>query len=394
MRARRCGVKDVEGEEDELGNENLSRRRRSAEIEKLERKVDEKSTKTKSNSKSKSKSTTIQNDHTLSRWDKNKLTYYVTNNPTRMSSNLVRQVFRKATNIWSRYSGIKFIETKRPEIADIRFTFKYRLHEDGSSNAFDGPGGALAHAFFPKKGEAHFDVEEKWASGLFSTANSRGTGRAGSGYSPHGSYHGQYQPYRRRMMRSSMGRDKASLLAVAAHEMGHILGLPHSPIRGSLMSPYYDDYRRNTALAFDDIQAIEYLYGKTANAVLEDRKRLKIIPAAPSTTKNNQENPVSPIIRYDNLNQKSVSPVSRFKTPLDNKNPYQTKDRCVRRDIHDIDVDANNGNLRIMKNMNYYVWSPDSGYILKKRISRTWERMSGYVNAIVTSKLRDRKKKL
>ncbi len=75
-------------------------------------------------------------------------------------------------------------------------------------------------------------------------------------------------------------------------------------------------------------------------------------------------------------------------SPKDNKQPYQTKDRCIRRDIHDIDVDVETGHLRIMKNMNYYLWSPRQGYVMKRRIARTYEGMSGYLNAVVSSRLR------
>lgn len=318
----------------------------------------------------------------LSRWDKQILTYYITNNPTKIPSPLVRQVFKKATQIWSQYSGIKFRESKRSDIADITFSFKYRLHEDGFSNAFDGPGGALAHAFFPTKGEAHFDVEEKWTSGL-----SRISVQPGRNFQ-------SYRLSNNRYKRSTLGRDRASLLAVAAHEMGHILGLPHSPIRGSLMSPYYDDYRKNSNLAYDDIQAIEYLYGKNKNQSQLDKEFELLHKKIVEKIDRQNIQPISPVIRYVGDNEQTararrISPVSRFMTPkLNKKQPYQTKDRCIRRDIHDIDVDAETGNLRILKNLNYYVWSNRNGYILKKRIARTWEGTNGYINAIVTSKLR------
>ena len=158
----------------------------------------------------------------------------------------VRRVIRRASSLWSKSSGLRFRETKQSEISDLRFGFKYRLHEDGFSNAFDGPGGALAHAFFPKRGEAHFDIEEKWASGLLKN---------------HGNSNGRKNKKEsRRSPRSVVSRDRASLLAVAAHEMGHMLGLPHSPVRGALMSPFYREFVIDFELAIRFVKN-----GKTAD---------------------------------------------------------------------------------------------------------------------------------
>ncbi|KAK1150617.1 matrix metalloproteinase-17-like [Acipenser oxyrinchus oxyrinchus] len=103
-------------------------------------------------------------------------------------------------------------------------------HGDGF--AFDGPGGAVAHAFFPsdprRAGTVHFDLEENWT---FRAPESHGT----------------------------------DLFAVAVHEFGHALGLSHSSSRRSIMRPYYQgpvgdplQYR----LSSEDQKHIIQIYGK------------------------------------------------------------------------------------------------------------------------------------
>ena len=92
------------------------------------------------------------------------------------------------------------------------------------SYPFDGPGGTLAHAYFPEDGRAHFDEEETFTDGT-----SRGV----------------------------------NLLWVAVHEFGHSLGLEHTNIYGAIMYPFYTGYVPDMKLHSDDISGIQYLYGKT-----------------------------------------------------------------------------------------------------------------------------------
>ncbi|WP_083892213.1 matrixin family metalloprotease [Corallococcus coralloides] len=135
-----------------------------------------------------------------------------------------REVFLRAFGLWSDVTPLRFVEAA--EAADIRIRWANGDHGDGSS--FDGAGTVLAHAFFPPPnngelaGDAHFDEDETW-----SVADP----------APAGTF---------------------NLLCVAAHEIGHSLGLRHSDVPGALMQPFYGG---QTVLGSDDVTGIQSLYG-------------------------------------------------------------------------------------------------------------------------------------
>nr|XP_057926200.1 stromelysin-3 [Doryrhamphus excisus] len=155
------------------------------------------------------------------RLDKTDLTYRIVRFPWQMGEEKVRRVFREALKIWSDVTPLTFTEVRSGK-ADIRIDFTRYWH--GDSLPFDGPGGILAHAFFPKthrQGDMHFDYDESWTLG------------------------------------NHMGTD---LLQVAAHEFGHVLGLLHSDEPGAIMSAYYS-FSYPLKLSDDDKRGIQYLYG-------------------------------------------------------------------------------------------------------------------------------------
>ncbi|MBN3322491.1 MMP11 protein, partial [Atractosteus spatula] len=141
--------------------------------------------------------------------------------PWQMDKEKVRQAFQEALRVWSEVTPLTFTEVASGR-ADIIIDFTRYWH--GDNLPFDGPGGILAHAFFPRthrEGDIHFDYDETWTVG------------------------------------NSMGTD---LLQVAAHEFGHVLGLQHSLVPGAVMSPFYS-FSYPLALSDDDKQGIQYLYG-------------------------------------------------------------------------------------------------------------------------------------
>ena len=126
--------------------------------------------------------------------------------------------------MWADKTNLRFVKkSSGPAQIDIRF----ESGAHGDEDDFDGRAGTLAHAFFPiYGGDVHFDDAEEWTVNSF-----RGT----------------------------------SLLMSASHELGHSLGLAHSAVRGSLMSPFYSGYKSDLSLHTDDVQAIQALYGKKQN---------------------------------------------------------------------------------------------------------------------------------
>lgn len=130
--------------------------------------------------------------------------------------------------MWAAQTNLSFIEVNSASTADIVILWGSGSH--GDPYPFDGINGVLAHAFYPPPnggslaGDVHLDDAETW------TLNTR----------------------------SSVAQP-IDLMTVAAHEIGHSLGLAHSTTPGSLMYPYYTGSHRY--LSPDDIAGIRYLYG-------------------------------------------------------------------------------------------------------------------------------------
>ena len=70
----------------------------------------------------------------------------------------------KAFSMWQDDSGMRFSKRSSGPV-DIEILFAKGSHKD--RNAFDGPRGVLANAYFPGQGsisgDAHFDDSENWS---------------------------------------------------------------------------------------------------------------------------------------------------------------------------------------------------------------------------------------
>ncbi|XP_057382313.1 stromelysin-3 isoform X4 [Balaenoptera acutorostrata] len=168
------------------------------------------------------------------RWEKTDLTYRILRFPWQLVREQVRQTVAEALQVWSDVTPLTFTEVHEGH-ADIIIDFTRYWH--GDNLPFDGPGGILAHAFFPKthrEGDVHFDYDETWTIG----DNQGARGLLG------------YLPF--------PGTD---LLQVAAHEFGHVLGLQHTTAAKALMSPFYT-FRYPLSLSPDDRRGIQHLYGR------------------------------------------------------------------------------------------------------------------------------------
>lgn len=163
---------------------------------------------------------------TASKWSKTHLTYYVQPGDD-LPHDQQRQIFGQALQFWADVSSLTFSEVSSASSADIKISFGRYSHSGTNAEQtcpypFNGPGGVLAHAYFPQDGRAHFDEDETYTHNTASGTN---------------------------------------LLWVAVHEFGHSLGLQHTNVQGAIMYPYYTGYVPDMKLHSDDIAGIQSLYG-------------------------------------------------------------------------------------------------------------------------------------
>ncbi|XP_069778822.1 matrix metalloproteinase-21-like isoform X2 [Narcine bancroftii] len=134
-----------------------------------------------------------------------------------------KMILRLAFRMWSEVTPLIFVEdmTSPASDIDIKLGFGTKRHL-GCSQVFDGTGQEYAHAW--RLGDVHFDDDEHFVN--------------------------------------PSSTEGISLLTVAVHEIGHVLGLPHIRRVGSIMHPNYIPHdSKDLELDWHDRKAIQQIYG-------------------------------------------------------------------------------------------------------------------------------------
>lgn len=188
------------------------------------------------------------------RWRSRVISYGVSRYPQDLPREAVDAALQRAFQVWAVATPLRFQASSSVGSGGggAHIDIRWESGEHGDWDAFDGPGGVLAHAAYPSHGGAlHFDAAERWA-----------------------------------LRDADADVRRPSLAHVAAHEIGHALGLAHSPAPGALMGAFYGRARfaGPLRLATDDATGAAALYGPQA------------LPAASATASTPASSPAAPAL--------------------------------------------------------------------------------------------------
>jgi hypothetical protein len=141
---------------------------------------------------------------------------------TQLTPSAAEAEIERAMAEWTKAVQVTWLQGTNPTAPQtVNILFATYAHGDGYP--FDGPGGILAHTFFPAPpnpepiaGDMHFNDSETWQIGA-----------------------------------------NTDLFSVALHELGHALGLGHTDDPSAVMYPYY---QMVTGLSPLDISTVQTLY--------------------------------------------------------------------------------------------------------------------------------------
>ncbi|XP_064421790.1 matrix metalloproteinase-21-like [Latimeria chalumnae] len=133
-----------------------------------------------------------------------------------------RYILQLAFRMWSEVMPLNFVEDMSSPATDIDIKLGFGTGRHlGCSQIFDGNGQVFAHAW--RLGDIHFDDDEHFVA--------------------------------------PDSQKGISLLRVAVHEIGHVLGLSHIYRPGSVMQSNYSPQGNNLELDWLDRKAIQQIYG-------------------------------------------------------------------------------------------------------------------------------------
>ncbi|XP_040906699.1 matrix metallopeptidase 30 [Toxotes jaculatrix] len=244
------------------------------------------------------------------KWDKTLVTYRITDYTQDLRQSDVDATIAKALKL---YSDVTPLDFKQIDSGTADIMIKFKSQDHGDFAPFDGQSGVLAHAFSPGEGnggDTHFDEDENW------TLTSAGT----------------------------------NLFLVAAHELGHALGLAHSQVQTALMYPTYQYVNtEGYKLPDDDRQGVQAIYG------------IRTTSAQPTT--ETDPNP-----------QPTEKPVPKPQ-PVPEPHPEPTPDRCSRNLIFDAATSIQS-NLYFFKDGFFWKRSSSWDGITMKTIQSVWPGIS------------------